>query len=114
MNRRTFLKSAAALPAAAIAAPAIAQSMPAIKWRATSSFPKSLDITYGAAEQFCKHVGELTDGKFVIQQFAAGEIVPGLQALDAVSSGTVEACYTASLFYVGKDPTLRSPPRCRS
>ena len=80
--------------------------MPAIKWRATSSFPKSLDITYGAAEQFCKHVGELTEGKFVIQQFAAGEIVPGLQALDAVSSGTVEACYTASLFYVGKDPTF--------
>ena len=72
----------------------------------TSSFPKSLDITYGAAEQFCKQVGELTDGKFVIQQFAAGEIVPGLQALDAVSSGTVEACYTGALFYVGKDPTF--------
>ena len=110
MHRRTLLKSAAVFTGtAAIAAPAIAQSMPAIKWRATSSFPKSLDITYGAAEQFCKHVGELTDGKFVIQQFAAGEIVPGLQALDAVSSGTVEACYTASLFYVGKDPTFALP-----
>ena len=107
MQRRTFLKSAAAIGGTAtIAAPAIAQSLPTIKWRATSSFPKSLDITYGAAEQFCKHVGELTEGRFTIQQFAAGEIVPGLQALDAVSSGTVEAAYTGTLFYVGKDPTF--------
>jgi len=107
MTRRTFLKSALAAAAAtgAVAAPAIAQSMPQIRWRMTSSFPKSLDITYGAAEQFCKHVAELTDGKFTIQQFAAGEIVPGLQVLDAVSNGTVEAGYTGMLFYVGKDPT---------
>ena len=41
----------------------------------------------------------------MIQQFAAGEIVPGLQALDAVS-GTVDACYTGMLFYIGKDPTF--------
>jgi TRAP-type mannitol/chloroaromatic compound transport system substrate-binding protein len=107
MQRRTLLKSAAALVGTGVlAAPAIAQSTPAIKWRMTSSFPKSLDITYGAAEQFCRQVGELTDGKFTIQQFAAGEIVPGLQALDAVSSGTVEACYTGALFYVGKDPAF--------
>jgi TRAP-type mannitol/chloroaromatic compound transport system substrate-binding protein len=108
MQRRDMLKStgAAVLAGAALAAPAVAQTMPAIRWRATSSFPKSLDITYGAAEQFCKHVSELTDGRFVIQQFAAGEIVPGLQALDAVSNGTVEACYTGTLFYVGKDPTF--------
>ena len=106
MQRRKFLTSAAALAGSAIAAPAIAQSMPAIKWRATSSFPKSLDITYGAADQFCKHVGELTEGKFTIQQFAAGEIVPGLQAMDAASSGNVEVAYTGALFYVGKDPTF--------
>ena len=110
MHRRTLLKSAAVLPVlTAIAAPAIAQSMPAIKWRATSSFPKSLDITYGAAEQFCKHVGELTDGKFVIQQFAAGEIVPGLQALDAVPAAPSRPATPASLFYVGKDPTFALP-----
>ncbi len=106
MTRRTFLKSALAVTAAStVAAPAIAQSLPQIRWRMTSSFPKSLDITYGAAEQFCRHVGELTEGRFTIQQFAAGEIVPGLQVLDAVSNGTVEAGYTGMLFYVGKDPT---------
>ena len=72
----------------------------------TSSFTKNLDITYGAAEQFCRYVSELTEGRFVIQQFAAGELVPGLQALDAVSNSTVEMAYTGALFYVGKDPTF--------
>ena len=64
MKRRDVLKSATAavLASSAVAAPAIAQSTPTIRWRATSSFPKSLDITYGAAEQFCRHVAELTDG----------------------------------------------------
>jgi len=51
-------------------------------------------------------LGELTEGRFIIEQFAAGELVPGLQALDAVSNGTVEMAYTAALFYVGKDPTF--------
>ena len=54
------------------------------KWRLTSSFPKSLDTIYGAAEVFSKAVAEATDNKFQIQVFAAGEIVPGLQAADAV------------------------------
>lgn len=57
MKRRQFIK-AAGLGAAgtAIAAPAIAQSAPEIKWRLTSSFPKSLDTIYGAAETFAKSV----------------------------------------------------------
>jgi TRAP-type mannitol/chloroaromatic compound transport system substrate-binding protein len=77
-----------------------------VKWRLTSSFPKSLDTLYGAAEVFAKAVSEATDGKFQIQCFAAGEIVPGLQAADAVQNGTVEMAHTASYYYVGKDPTF--------
>jgi TRAP-type mannitol/chloroaromatic compound transport system substrate-binding protein len=72
----------------------------------TSSFPKSLDTIYTAAEIFSKAVAEATDNKFQIQVFAAGEIVPGLQAADAVQSGTVEMCHTASYYYFGKDPTF--------
>jgi TRAP-type mannitol/chloroaromatic compound transport system substrate-binding protein len=108
MHRRKFLAFGAGASAAAttLAAPAIAQSMPAIKWRMTSSFTKSLDITYGAGETFAKYVSDLTEGKFQIQQFAAGEIVPGLQALDAVQGGNVDGAYTGLLFYVGKDPTF--------
>ncbi|TQF26882.1 ABC transporter substrate-binding protein, partial [Bradyrhizobium sp. UNPF46] len=107
MKRRDFLKvSAAGAAATAVASPAIAQSSPEIKWRLTSSFPKSLDTIYGGAEQVAKYVAEMTDNKFQIQVFAGGEIVPALQALDATSNGTVEMCHTVSYYYVGKDPTF--------
>jgi len=44
-----------------------------------------------AAPTSCRnYVAEMTDNKFQIQVFAAGDIVPGLQALDATSNGTVE------------------------
>jgi TRAP-type mannitol/chloroaromatic compound transport system substrate-binding protein len=105
LRRRNFMQGAALGATAAIASPAIAQGSPEVKWRMTSSFPKSLDTIYGGAEVMAKMVSELTDGKFQIQVFAAGELVPGLQALDAVSNGTVEACHTVSYYYVGKDPT---------
>ncbi|WP_024574113.1 MULTISPECIES: TRAP transporter substrate-binding protein [unclassified Afipia] len=107
MKRRDFLKvTAAGAAATAVASPAIAQSAPEVKWRLASSFPKSLDTIYGGAEQLSKYVAEMTDNKFQIQVFAAGEIVPGLQALDATSNGTVEMCHTVSYYYVGKDPTF--------
>src|SRR6476661_1366658 len=107
MKRREFLKTAGVgAGAVALATPAIAQSMPALKWRLTSSFPRSLDTLYGAAEIFARAVGEATDNKFQIQVFAAGEVVPGLAAADAVQNGTIEMCHTASYYYFGKDPTF--------
>src|SRR5262245_45784372 len=107
MNRRQFAKGAGlAGLASVIAAPAIAQSAPEIKWRMQSSFPKSLDTIYGGGETLAKYVAAITDNKFQIQLFAAGEIVPGLQAADAVTNGTVEACHTASYYFWGKDPTF--------
>jgi len=107
MKRRLFLKSAAlGLATAPIAAPAIAQSEPELKWRLTSSFPKSLDTIYGGAETFAKYVSDATDKKFQIQTFAAGELAPGLEAANVVSNGSVEMCHTASYYYWGKDPTF--------
>jgi TRAP-type mannitol/chloroaromatic compound transport system substrate-binding protein len=108
MDRRKFFASAgtAAAATATLAAPAIAQSNPELKWRLTSSFPKSLDTIFGAAEVFARNVADATDGKFQIQAFPAGEIVPGLQAADKVTDGTVEMGHTASYYYWGKDPTF--------
>jgi TRAP-type mannitol/chloroaromatic compound transport system substrate-binding protein len=107
MKRREFLQAAGVgLAVTTVAAPAIAQSTPELKWRLTASWPKSLDTLYGAPEQMAKRVAELSDNKFQIQVFAAGEIVPGLQVLDAVQNGTVEMGHTASYYYFGKDPAF--------
>src|SRR5437660_9126274 len=96
MKRREFLKAGGVgLAASAVAAPAIAQSMPEVKWRYVTSWPKSLDTLYGGCEYFAKRVAEVTDNRFQIQPFAAGELVPGLQVLDAGSSGNVEIGNTA-------------------
>jgi TRAP-type mannitol/chloroaromatic compound transport system substrate-binding protein len=107
MKRRIFVSSAAIGGAASVvAAPAIAQSAPELKWRLTSSFPKSLDTLYGGAESFAKKLAVITDNKFQVRVFAPGEIVPPLQALDAVQNNTVEMCHTASYYFVGKDLTF--------
>jgi TRAP-type mannitol/chloroaromatic compound transport system substrate-binding protein len=107
LKRRSFLKGAGlAAAATGVAAPAIAQSMPEVRWRLTSSFPKSLDTIYGTAQTLAKYLADATDNKFQIQTFSAGEIVGGLQALDAVQSGAVECAHTPTYFYIGKEPTL--------
>ena len=104
MKRRSFLAQAGAgLATSTFAAQAIAQPAPQVRWRLASSFPKTLDTIYGAGAFFCERVGKLTDGKFEITPYAAGQIVPGLQVLDAVQQGTVECGHTASYYYVGKN-----------
>jgi TRAP-type mannitol/chloroaromatic compound transport system substrate-binding protein len=105
MKRREFLTAigAGTVP---LAAPAIAQPLPQMTWRLAASWRKSLDTLYGACELFAKRVGEITDRRFQIQVFAAGEIVPPLAVLDAVQNATVEIGHTAAYYYWGKDPSL--------
>jgi TRAP-type mannitol/chloroaromatic compound transport system substrate-binding protein len=104
MNRRTLLKTAGlAAASTAIAAPAIAQSAPALKWRLTTSFPKTLDTLYGACEMFSKAISDLSEGKFQINVYGPNEVVPPFQVFDAVANGTVEMGNSASYYYIGKD-----------
>ncbi len=112
MKRRSFLKKAGVGLAAgtAVATPGLSRAqaagLPSITWRMATSWPKSLDTLFGGAELVGRRVGEITDGKFQIRVFAAGEIVPALQVLDAVQAGTVELGHTASYYYFGKDPAF--------
>jgi TRAP-type mannitol/chloroaromatic compound transport system substrate-binding protein len=109
MQRRSFLAKATAGAAgaagASLAAPALAQSLPNVRWRLASSFPKSLDTIFGGGEVLAKSVSAITGGKFQISVHAGGEIVPGLQVLDAVQANTVECGHTALYYFFGKDPT---------
>jgi TRAP-type mannitol/chloroaromatic compound transport system substrate-binding protein len=101
MNRRALMGAAATAPV--LAAPALAQTMPEVRWRVQSSFPRVFDVLYGQLEKISARVAQLTENRFRIQAFPAGEIVGGLQVLDAVQAGTMEGGHTASYYYIGKD-----------
>ncbi len=103
MKRRDFLKKAGiGVAASAAFGPVFAQAAPTVRWRLASSFPKALDTIYGAADVLAGRVSELTGGRFQIRPYQAGELVPGLQVMDAVQQGTVEIGHTASYYFVGK------------
>jgi TRAP-type mannitol/chloroaromatic compound transport system substrate-binding protein len=119
VDRREFLKKAAvgAAGVGALAAcgteagPGVASAEaavqgPEVSWRLATSFPPSLDILHGAAERLSARVAALTGGRFQIRVYAANEIVPALQVMDAVQQGTVQAGFTAGYYYIGKSAAL--------
>ncbi len=107
MERRSFVQGAglAGVLAAGVA-PAVVHAQTAIRWRLASSFPKSLDTIFGAAEVFAKKVSDMTGGKFQITTHAAGELMPAFGVVDAVQAATVEIAHTAPYYFFGKDPTF--------
>tara|TARA_Y100001968_G_scaffold329819_1_gene380072 strand:+ start:983 stop:2086 length:1104 start_codon:yes stop_codon:yes gene_type:complete len=117
MQRRKLLGNATALSAALgttiISACTIRKEestkalvLPKIKWRMATSWPYSLDTIYGGAETISRRVSELSGGNFQIKPYAGGELVPGLEVLDAVQAGSVECGHTASYYYKGKNPAF--------
>jgi TRAP-type mannitol/chloroaromatic compound transport system substrate-binding protein len=108
MSRRKFLTGGAAVASSLAVSQAVAQtpSLPSIRWRCASSFPKSLDTIYGGGEVIAKRVEQITGGKFQIRVFAAGEIVPAFGVVDALQQGTIECSHTASYYFVGKNKTF--------
>ncbi len=86
-------------------APAV-QTAERIRWRCASSFPRSLDTIYGSAEMIGELTAALTGGRFEIRAYPAGELVPGLQVMDAVQQGTVQVGQSTSYYYTGKNQAL--------
>lgn len=114
MNRRAIIAAApAALAGATVAqaqtpaAPAVqGTGLPEVRWRVQSAFPRVFDILFGTLERISARVAQLTENRFRLQVFPAGEIVGTLQVLDAVQAGTIEAGHTAAYYYLGKEPAF--------
>ncbi|MEM6674521.1 MAG: TRAP transporter substrate-binding protein DctP [Planctomycetota bacterium] len=87
-------------------APAVRTGAKRRRWRLASSFPSSLDAMFGSAEIFCEEVERMSGGRFSIRPSQAGELVPGLEVLDAVQKGSVQIGQTAGYYYTGKAPVL--------
>ena len=106
MDRRSLIKNAGiAGVLAAGAAPAV-HAQATIRWRLASSFPKSLDTIFGAAEVFSQKVKQLSGGRFEVSVHAAGELMPAFGVVDGVQNGTVEIAHTAPYYFFGKDETF--------
>lgn len=107
MDRRLVIKNAGMAGILAVgAAPAVHAQSANVRWRMASSFPKSLDTIYGAADTIAKKVSEMSGGKFEISTHAAGELMPALGIVDGVQNGTVECGHTCAYYYFGKDETF--------
>jgi TRAP-type mannitol/chloroaromatic compound transport system substrate-binding protein len=106
MERRSFVRGAGLAGVLAAGVSPAVHAQAAIRWRLTSSFPKSLDTLFGVNDVFAAKVKAMSGGKFEITTHAPGELVPAFGTVDALQNGTVEAANTAPYYYFGKDETF--------
>ena len=76
------------------------KALPSVRWRMATSWPKSLQILFEAADLLCQQVNIMTNGRFAITPYPAGELTGGLEVLEGVRDGTVECGHTASYYYL--------------
>ena len=103
-TRRSLIRSVALAATGGVAAPSIARAQAKRRWRCVTSWAKNLPGPGISAARLAKRITVMSQGELTIDVFAAGEIVPGLNVLDAVSNGTVEMGHSAALFWQGKMP----------
>ena len=100
-TRRNFTLGVGAASAGVIAAPVVARAQ-SVKWRMVTSWPKRLPGPGMSAERIADRVRTLSDGRIDISVFAAGEVVPAFEVLDAVGNGVADIGHTASFYWQGK------------
>ena len=106
MNRRSLFHVAGAVGAAGVtsAAPSIAADKTV--WRMVTTWPRNAPGVGVNAQRFADRVNAMSDGRLMIELFAAGELIPAFEALDAVQQGTADLSHSAPFFWLGKSKTL--------
>ena len=103
-SRRRALTLAGAASAGIVAAPAVVRASGRRRWRCVTSWTRNLPGPGVSARRIAERITAMSEGALTIDVFAAGELVPPLQVLDAVANGTIEMGHTAALFWSGKMP----------
>ncbi len=108
MERRNFLKTAAAATAAGasavMAAPAIAQGKR--EWKMVTTWPKGAAGVGTSAQRAADFITQASDGRLTVRVYGAGELVPPFESLDAVQGGAVELAHSTPYYWVGKAKAL--------
>jgi TRAP-type mannitol/chloroaromatic compound transport system substrate-binding protein len=76
-------------------------------WKLVTTWPPNFPIFQTGIEKFAKDLELMSNGRLKIQVFAGGELVPALQAFDAVSQGTVQMGHGAAYYWAGKVPAVQ-------
>lgn len=76
-------------------------------WKLVTSWPKNLPGLGEAPEILAKIVREMSNGRFNIKVYGAGEIVPALEVFDAVSGGASEMGHSGAYYWKGKSPAAQ-------
>ena len=96
VSRRKFLKTAAVAGAAAgsIGFPSVMRLSAAetVKIKMQTAWDAGT-LGFVKFKQFCDHVGEITEGKLVVEGFPAGAIVGTFEMFDAVKAGVFDAMH---------------------
>jgi TRAP-type mannitol/chloroaromatic compound transport system substrate-binding protein len=108
VSRRRFLKTAAAtagVTAATIGVPAFLKHASAqpIKWKIQTAWDAGT-LGFVKVQEFCKRMGEASEGKLIFEGFPAGAIVGTFEMFDAVKAGVFDAMHCFDLYWVGKQP----------
>ena len=110
-GRRRFIAEAGTLLAAVGASAAVDApnviAQPKIRWRMPATVPAALDVPFGAIQRFAALVDELSGGRFQVEVFPAGQIMPPLACFDETSKGTVEAFRGTSYNWAHKEPAVQ-------
>jgi TRAP-type mannitol/chloroaromatic compound transport system substrate-binding protein len=107
----TFRKHAALVAAVtvAVAATSVVQDADAqerVRWKMQSAFPGNLSHLGTAGVRLEGMVDRLSGGNFELEFYEPGALVPALECFDAVSKGSIEACWTTPGYHTGKYPAL--------
>ncbi|GAB3018895.1 TRAP transporter substrate-binding protein [Bowmanella dokdonensis] len=77
------------------------------EWKLVTSWPKNFPGLGRGPETFAKYVERMSNGRLKIKVYGAGELVPGFEVFDAVSSGTVQMGHAGSYYWKGKAPAAQ-------
>jgi len=109
-ERRRFIATAGGV-VAAVAAAAIVDApnviaQPKVQWRMSTAWTPALDVLQGAAQRLGKVVEEMSGGRFRIEVFAGGQLMPPFECFAAASQGTIEAFMASPQYWKDKEPAL--------
>ena len=108
-RRRFIVKAGGAMAAVAAATIADAPNViaqPKVQWRMSTAWTRASDIVQGAAERLAKVVEETSGGRFRIEVFPGGQIMPLFDCFDATSQGKIEAFMGSPQYWKDKEPAL--------